>query len=121
MFISPSMLDRIYQRGSLKNVESGFEFKLKNLVDNGTLSGVKSVTLDGNEIPLPSVRLQTSAGEKAAEEISYRSPLPLYYNTEATVRVAGQTLEAGAHTLVLTISVYEAGMLQLKISDEILG
>lgn len=119
MFISPSMLDRIYQRGSLKNIEGGFEFKLKNLVDNGTLSGVKSLTLDGTEIPLSAVRLQTSAGEKPAEEISYRSPLPLYYNAEATVRVSGQTLEPGAHTLVLTISVYEAGTLQLKVSDEI--
>jgi hypothetical protein len=119
MFISPSLLDRVYQRGSLKNVEGGFEFKLKNLVDNGTLSGVKSLTVDGSEVPLADVRFQTSAGEKLAEEISYRSPLPFYYNAEATIRVVGQTLEAGAHVLVLTISVYEAGTLQLKISDEI--
>ena len=120
MFISPSMLDRIYQRGSLKNIDGGFEFKLKNMVDNGTLSGVKSLTLAGTELPLSAVRLQTSAGEKLAEEISYRSPLPLYYNTEATVRVTGQTLAVGTHTLVLTISVYEVGALQLKVSDEVL-
>lgn len=120
MFISPSLLERIYQRGSLKNVEGGFEFKLKNLVDNGTLSGVKSLTVDETEVPLSNMRFQTSAGEKQAEEITYRTPLPIYYNAEATVRVSNQTLEPGPHALVLTISVYEAGTLQLKVNDEVL-
>jgi hypothetical protein len=120
MFISPSLLDRVYVRGSLKNTETGYEFKLKNNIDNGTLSGVKSLTVDGNSIPLSAVSMQTSAGEKKAEEISYRSPLPLYYNSEAAVRVAGEPLAAGAHSLVLSIAVYEAGTIQLKINDEIL-
>lgn len=120
MFISPSMLDRVYVRGSLQNTETGYEFKLKNNIDNGTLSGVKSLVVDGAAVELSAVTMKTTAGEKRAEEISYRTPLPLYYNSEAAVRVAGEPLAAGAHELVLTIAVYEAGTLQLKISDEIL-
>lgn len=119
MFISPSLLDRVYVRGSLKNTDTGFEFKLKNTIDNGTLSGVKSLSLDGAVLELSTVKMQTSAGEKAAEEISYKNPLPLYYNSEAVVSVAGNPLAAGAHSIVLAISVYEAGTLQLKINDEI--
>jgi len=119
MFVSPSQLDRIYQRGSLRNIDGGFEFKLKNVIDSGTLSGVKLLTVDGTEVPLAKVSLKTNAGEKQAEEISYRSPMPLYYNVEAVVRVAEYTLEPGVHDLVLTISVYEAGTLQLKVNDEI--
>ena len=120
MFISPSLLDRVYVRGSLKNTETGYEFKLKNNIDNGTLSGVKSLTVDGNSVPLSTVILQTSAGEKPAEEITYRTPLPLYYNSEASVRIAGEPLLPGAHSLVLALAVYEAGSIQLKINDEIL-
>lgn len=119
MFISPSMLDRVYVRGSLKNTELGYEFKLKNNIDNGTLSGVKSLTVDANAVPLSAVSLKTTAGEKPAEEITYRSSLPLYYNSEATVKVAGEALPAGPHSVVLAISVYEAGTIQLKIEDEI--
>lgn len=119
MFISPSLLDRVYVRGSLKNTETGFEFKLKNNIDNGTLSGVKTVTVDEKTIPLSGVSFQTPAGTKMAEEISYRSPLPLYYNSEATVRISGEPLAAGMHTVVLSIMVYEAGTLQLKINDEV--
>jgi hypothetical protein len=81
---------------------------------------VKSLTVDDNSVPLAAVTFQTTAGEKRAEEISYRTPLPLYYNSEATIRIAGEPLPAGAHSLVLSIAVYEAGTLQLKINDEIL-
>jgi hypothetical protein len=119
MFISPSLLDRVYVRGSLKNTDTGYEFKLKNTIDNGTLSGVKAVSVDGADQPLASVSIKTTAGEKRADELSYKSALPLFYNTEATIRVAGDPLSAGAHSIVLTISVYEAGTLQLKINDEI--
>jgi hypothetical protein len=120
MFISPSMLERVYVRGSLKNTEAGFEFKLKNMIDNGTLSGVKSLTVDGNPAALAGVTLQTTAGQRRAEEITYRTPLPLYYNSEAIIRVDGQQLTAGAHAILLAISVSEAGTLQLKIADEII-
>jgi hypothetical protein len=120
MFISPSLLERVYVKGSLKNTETGYEFKLKNSIDNGTLSGVKSLTLDGAPIPLSAVSLQTTAGAKNAEEISYKSPLPLYYNSEAIVRIAGEPLAAGAHSLVLSVAVYEAGTIQLKVNDEII-
>jgi hydroxymethylglutaryl-CoA reductase (NADPH) len=119
MFISPSMLDRVYVRGSLKNTELGYEFKLKNNVDNATLSGVKSLTVDGNAVSLSAVVVKSTAGEKAAEEITYRSSMPLYYNSEMTVKVSGEALLPGAHSLVLSVAVYEAGTIQLKIEDEI--
>jgi hypothetical protein len=120
MFISPSMLDRIYVRGSLKNTDAGYEFKLKNNIDNGTLSGVKSLVVDGADVAVTEISLKTTAGERRADEITYRNPLPLYYNSEAAVRVTGQPLADGAHSLVLSINVYEVGTLQVKISDEIL-
>jgi hypothetical protein len=119
MFISSSMLERVYVRGSLKNTETGYEFKIKNNIDNGTLSGVKSLLVDGNDVPVAGVTMKTTAGERRAEEITYRSPLPLYYNSEASVRVAGEPLADGAHSLVLSVVVSEAGTIQLKFSDEI--
>lgn len=119
MFLSPSMLDRVYVRGSLKNTELGYEFKLKNTVDSGTLSGVKSLSVDGATIELSAVSLKTANAEKRAEEVSYKSSLPLPYNAEAIVRVAKEPLTVGAHSIVLSISVYEAGTIQIKINDEI--
>ncbi len=119
MFISPSMLERLYVRGSLKNTEKGFEFRLKNNVDSGTISGIKSITIDGAEAPLANFSVKTPAGERCAEEISARSPLYLRYGAEMEIWVGGAPLAAGEHTIVLTIMVLEMGRMEIKIKDEV--
>lgn len=119
MFFSPSMLERVYVRGSLTNTENGFSFQLKNTVDHGTLSGVKSLTVDGSPVAVDALTLQTTKGQTRAAEVGPRSPLSLPYNAEVTVYVAGQHLNPGAHALELALTVYEAGALTLKFNDTI--
>lgn len=113
------LLNKVYVSKSLKNTPEGFEFMLKNVIDSGTLGGIKSLSLDGAEIPLAAVTVCSAAGEKKAEEISPRSYIPLRFNAEVTIAVAGQTLGEGKHILQLAISVLEAGRVDLKIEDEI--
>ncbi len=44
----PSMLlKKLYQKGSLKNTESGFEFALKNTLAPGTIVGLRTLVVDG--------------------------------------------------------------------------
>ena len=119
MFISPSLLERVYVRGSLKNTEGGFEFKLKNNVDSGTVGAVKSLFVDGAEIPLASITVSTKAGARKADEVSSRAPITLMYGTEAIVSVAGEPLAAGAHSAALVLMVLELGKLEIKFSDEV--
>ncbi len=119
MFISPSMLERVYVRGSLKNTETGFEFKLKNNVDNGSLSGCKALLIDGAEVPLTAVTLKTPQGDRPAAEISSRSPLYLRYGGEVTISAASDPLPAGSHEMALKIYVMEIGQLEIKVTDEI--
>lgn len=113
------LLNKVYVPKSLKNTTAGFEFTLKNVVESGTLGGVKALLVDGIAAELASVTIETAAGEQNAAAISYRSPLPLRYNAEAVVRVAGSPLSPGKHDIQFTISVLEAGTLELFVSDEI--
>ena len=119
MYISPQLLEKVFVRGSLQNTETGFEFKLKNIVDSGTIGSVKGFKLDGADLPLESVSFRSAYGLRAATEITYQNPLPLNYGTEATVMIAGTTLEPGEHQLVLTLSVIEAGKIELAFKSEI--
>lgn len=121
MFISPSLLERVYVKGSLKNIEGGFEFKLKNNVDSGTLGGIKSLIVDGVEAPLASITVSSKSMTRNAEAITTRAPFSLMYGTEATISVAGEPLSAGAHTLALGLMVLEIGKLDIKFSDEVQG
>lgn len=117
MFISPSLLERVYMKGSLKNVDGGFEFKLKNNVDSGTLGGIKSLTVDGVEVPLASITISSKSMTRNAEAVTTRAPYTLMYGVEATISVAGEPLPAGAHTLALALMVLEIGKLEIKFSD----
>jgi hypothetical protein len=113
------LLNKVYIPKSLQNAQDGFEFRLKNVVDAGTLGGVKSLTVDGDEIPLAAIRVKTAAGEKQADEISPRSTISLRYNAEAAVAVAGHPLASGSHQIKLVAVILEAGQLDFKIEDEI--
>lgn len=112
------LLNKVYVQKSLKNIPAGYEFTLRNVVDSGTLSGVKALLVDGVEVPLSSVTLATSAGEHSAEAINGRASIPLRYNAEAVIRVAGQPLPAGKHDIKFAISVMEAGRIEIAFSDE---
>jgi hypothetical protein len=119
MFVPQFLLNKVYVPKSLKNNAQGFELKLKNVVDTGTIGGLKSLTLDGVEVPLASITLITSAGEKRAEEITYRNAMTFRVNAELTLAISGTTLTPGTHQLVLVIAVIEVGRLELKIEDTI--
>jgi hypothetical protein len=113
------LLNKVYIPKSLKNIPDGFEFRLKNVVDSGTLGGLKSLSVDGVEIPLAAIRVKTTAGEKRAEEISPRSYVSLRYNAEVIITVTGQPLADGKHQIKLVAVILEAGQLDFKIEDEV--
>jgi chorismate synthase len=119
MYISPQLLEKVFVRGSLKNTETGFEFKLKNVVDSGTIGGIKGLMVDGNPIPVSAITVRSPNIERKAEEITYQNPLPLNYGSEITLHASADPLAAGAHELVLTMVAIEAGKLDLKISMEL--
>jgi hypothetical protein len=113
------LLDKVYIPKSLKITPAGFEFTLRNIVDSGTLIGVRSLTVDGHELALHHVTINTPTGSKRADEISYQNPLPLRYYAEAVISATDYTLTAGTHQIALSLSVAEAGKVYLHISDEI--
>ena len=114
MYISPQLLEKVFVRGSLKNTETGFEFKLKNVVDSGTLGGLKALVVDGNPLPVAGITVRSPNGERTAESITYQNPLPLNYGSEVTVHAVSEPLAAGAHEVQLTLIAIEAGKLDLK-------
>ena len=113
------LLKKVYVTGSLKNLDGGFQFSLKNVIDTGTLGGIKALTVDWTEVALATITVKTRDLEKKAEEISFRNSIPLRINMEATFMVAGQALNAGEHEIKLAINVLEAGKIEIPIKDKV--
>ncbi|MCK7479714.1 MAG: hypothetical protein M0C28_22220 [Candidatus Moduliflexus flocculans] len=50
--ISPIILKKIYSIGSLKNVEDGVSFTIKNPMKDGLITGISGICINGLEISL---------------------------------------------------------------------
>jgi hypothetical protein len=111
------LLSKVYVAGSLHNSDDGFEFSLRNNIDTGSLGSVKSLLVDGVEIGQDKIVVQTSSGERPAVAITFRSPMLVRKNSDVIVKVKADKLSPGAHKMVLSISILEAGKLDFKFED----
>ncbi len=119
MFLPPDLLEKVYVKGSLVNTGSGFEFKIKNVVDSGTLGGMTSLAVDGTEVPLAAVTLKSPSREVKAADVTPRTSFPLQYGTTLTISVESEPLATGEHAITMTVNVLEAGRVQVKVKDSV--
>ncbi len=118
-YIPSFMLKKIYEAGSLKNVEGGFQFALKNNIGSGTLVGLAKVEVDGVAVEPENIMAGRGEATAKASEMSYQKPV--YFNVGDTfvVKVLGQTLAPGEHNITLTVNTSEIGQVSIPISDTI--
>lgn len=113
------LLKKVYLRGSLKNTSRGFELTLKNSLAPATILGLNSLAVDGEATGLNSIELEAGSGPLSAGSIDTSRPLAFALNTQVTLRVEGEPLAPGRHSLMLNIQTKEAGPLEIPIADTI--
>ena len=70
----PSLLLRqLYTFGSLKNVQKGVQFSIKNRLSDAKFTGLQTLRIDDQDIPLDVIYLDLGGGEiLSPEQVSYR-------------------------------------------------
>jgi hypothetical protein len=120
MHMIPSFfLAKLYVNGSLKNLESGYEFSLKNIINSTWMTGIDpflagSSTYGGGVITM-FVGEQTSKGS----ELSTGNKVPVRMGVPITVRVAGENLPEGQQKFSVTATTSEIGRIKFEISDSV--
>lgn len=119
-----SVLAQIYVKGSLKNVEKGFEFGLKNVVDSGTLVELGPITVDGKAYETAALTVVTGNQERGFQErpgdqITRLAPLPVYIGSSFTLRVNGEALVSGEHAINVSVLTREIGRIRFDIKDTV--
>jgi hypothetical protein len=115
---SPEMLKSMYVKDSLQNQGEGFVFRVKNLIDSGSMSGLAKLAVDDEERPLDGVTIRLGDKVRPVSEISWSKPVYVSYGATLTVYVPG-ALEPGEHTITLQVNVPEMGRLSMPITDTI--
>jgi len=112
-----SLLSRLFVPGSLKNNHDGFEFKLKNIIDSGTITGFSALIVD--DITHEPSRIVINIGENtiSGDQITRVKPVYVRALVEMLVKVQGAALAEGEHNITIALLTAEAGKIQFRVNE----
>ncbi len=113
------LLRKLYIKGSLENLDDGFQFKLKNSISSGTAVNIEPIKINGNEYPLDATVISSDDGEIIGNEISEDKTFPIKVGLDITIRVKGEQLPEGDHTIDISLTTKEVGKLAFDVQDSI--
>lgn len=119
MQVPAFLLRRLYVKGSLRNVNGGFEFDLKNGLGSGYAEQVLPLTVDGGEVPIADARFIVDGEALRFDEVSPERTMTLGLNKLVTIAVDGHTLDAGKHKLGIGFMVTGMGKMEFDVTDAI--
>ena len=119
MKVPAFLLRRLYVKSSLRNVESGFEFDLKNTLGSGYAERALPLVVDDVELPLSAARFVADGEATLFEKVSAEHPMTLGMNRTVTVAVEGAPLVPGKHKLSIGFVVLGMGEMRFDVTDAI--
>jgi hydroxymethylglutaryl-CoA reductase (NADPH) len=118
--IPSSVLSKLYNRTSLRNVGDTVQFSVKNRLSPARLKKVTRVELDGQPVELERVSLTTEDGATVpVPGISARSALEFPLGTMLTFKLDIGPLQEGAHDVAVVFDSHPFGELKLAVSDSL--
>lgn len=117
-FPIPSMLLRqLYTNNSLKNIENGVQFALKNRLSDGEFSELVGIKIDNREVPLEHISVDLGNGEFVAAETVRDVSFPL--RKIINVRCQIGNLPTGKHKIHIAFRAKPFGELKFEVEDSI--
>jgi hypothetical protein len=113
------LLAKLYVKGSLKNTDSGFEFTLKNIIDNTMLVGIGPVTV--GEKTYEGATLSLTAGDKMVNgaDLTPQSSVPARMGMLLKVVVTGDKLAPGPQKITVAGTSSDIGKFKFDITDTV--
>ncbi|HQG31370.1 MAG TPA: hydroxymethylglutaryl-CoA reductase, partial [Deltaproteobacteria bacterium] len=116
--IPPIIMKKIYSIGSLKNIEEGVSFTIKNPLKDTLIIGLNGLSLDGCVIPPEDVELKSDGMSLRASEMSENQPFPFPMGQDVEFHVRALPLAKHTeHKIAVSCSTDLYGMLNLEASD----
>ena len=127
MFVPSTLLRRLYVRKSLKNVDldgdgayEAFQFKLKNVLASGTISGKFMLKVDGREVPPEDVEVEFKGEVRKLSEFTPETKLRFSVGDEITFTVKREGgLALGKHKIEIEARTQEYGRIRFAFEDEV--
>ncbi|MEX2245942.1 MAG: hypothetical protein WEC75_04580 [Dehalococcoidia bacterium] len=119
MQVPAFLLRRLYVKGSLRNVDGGFAFDLRNTLGTGYADAVLPLVVDGDQVPPGQAAFDADGTRVSFADIAPDRPFTLAMDRTLTVRVDGRTLADGPHTIGLGFIVTGIGEMAFEVTDAV--
>jgi hydroxymethylglutaryl-CoA reductase (NADPH) len=119
--ISPIILKKIYSIGSLKNIEDGVSFNIKNPMREAFITGVSFISINGNEVPLTDLTLRNNGTRLKANEINENNSLPFPMGQDVEFHARINALNKNTeHEIAISCLTDPYGVLDLEATDSVI-
>jgi len=122
--IIPSfLLKKLYKKGSLRQIEEGIAFDLKNILGPGFITGINFVKINDMEYNSSVIKIIKSGVATLAEHVTHDSPLLIKLNEEITcildtcISEPAAQLQQGINNIIVELISMDAGKVQVNLSD----
>ncbi len=119
-FIPSLLLKQLYTFGSLKNIDGGVSFSLKNRLSDAQITSLHSIKLGDKSIHPGQVMLDLGGGNLLSQNALAEGD-PIDFPLRRTLDIISQTdhLPEGKHKIEVTFSAKPFGKLTLKVEGSI--
>jgi hydroxymethylglutaryl-CoA reductase (NADPH) len=118
MLIPSLILKQLYTFNSLSNVDAGVKFTLKNRLSDAQFTGLKSVRIGNQNIPVSSVTMLLGDDKSLnPAEISQTNPVDFPLKKSLEILCAIPHLQPGKYELEIVFEALPFGELILKVED----
>lgn len=115
----PTVITQIYLRGSLKNTDEGYHFMLHNGLTPVAIVAPIELIVDGQSVDLNKIIIAVGGEERKSNEISSNKPLAFNVGDQLTIKVIGDKLSPGTHSINIRTSLQGYGPISFVISDRV--
>ena len=120
MKIPSLILKQLYTFSSLQNLDDGIRFSLKNRLSDATLTRLRSLNIDGDEVPLADLALDLGDGKHLpGSSIGPDNTIAFPLRKVVQIHARRAPLAKGNHELTIAFDTTPFGELSLKVHDSI--
>ncbi len=113
------ILKKLYVKNSLKNLEDGFQFEIKNVLADATINAPIELTVDNKPVEKEKVTLVIGGKEIPSGQVSSSSPLKFPVQTLVQVKIEDKPLSSGKHKIEIKTNSQEYGEISFSVKGEI--
>ncbi|NWF68112.1 MAG: hydroxymethylglutaryl-CoA reductase [Chloroflexi bacterium] len=117
----PSLiLKQLYTMGSLKNIDDGIQFSIKNRLTDTQVTAVNAIRIAGRDIPASHIKIDLGGGEVLdVQQITPDTPIDFPLRRVMTVQLIHEHLPPGKHPIEIAFEAAMFGELVLEVEDTI--